>query len=124
MYLISDRTQQSASVVVTGAPFATWADPVDMAFGLEWRSDDTTFKADDLLFTGDTLGYRGSSPIEGEEQVLEGYVEALVPLATGKTGLQYLGLELGLRYSEYDHAGGFPTYKLGGGKRRGCRQFL
>jgi outer membrane receptor protein involved in Fe transport len=114
MYLISDRTQQSASVVVTGAPFATWADPVDMAFGLEWRSDDTTFKADDLLFTGDTLGYRGSSPIEGEEQVVEGYVEALVPLATGKTGLQYLGLELGLRYSEYDHAGGFPTYKLGG----------
>ena len=47
----TEREQILASVVVTGSPLDTWAGPVDMAFGLEWRSDDASFKADDVLFT-------------------------------------------------------------------------
>jgi outer membrane receptor protein involved in Fe transport len=110
----TERIQTLASVVVTGTPLDTWAGPLDMAFGLEWRSDDASFKADDVLFTGDTLGFRGDAPVEGTEKVVEIYTEAIIPLAQNASWADYLGLELGARYSEYDNAGGVWTYKAGG----------
>jgi iron complex outermembrane receptor protein len=110
---LTDRTQKLASVVVTGAPFDIWSGPLDMAFGAEWRSDKGYFKADDVLFTGDTMGFRGSSPVEGTESVYEIYTEALVPIIDGQDSGQYLGLELGIRFSDYRNAGSVWTYKAG-----------
>jgi len=111
---VTERTQKLASVFVTGSPIDTWAGPLDMAVGVEWRSDDTYFKADDALFTGDTLGYGGLSPVNGTEEVFEIYTEAVIPLASNSTWADYLGLEVGARYSEYKRAGGVWTYKAGG----------
>lgn len=88
--------------------------PVDMAFGGEWRSDKANFKADDALFTFDTLGYRGDSPVVGTESVYEIYGEAIVPLAIDQPWARQLSLEIGGRYSSYQHAGGSWTYKAGG----------
>ncbi|MCH7637637.1 MAG: TonB-dependent receptor, partial [Proteobacteria bacterium] len=110
----TERVQKLASVVVTGTPLDIWAGPLDIAFGLEWRSDDASFKADDVLFTGDALGFRGDAPVEGTEKVAEIYTEAIIPLAQDASWADYLGLELGARYSEYDNAGGVWTYKAGG----------
>jgi outer membrane receptor protein involved in Fe transport len=110
----TERVQTLASIVVTGTPLDTWAGPLDMAFGLEWRSDEASFKADDVLFTGDALGFRGDAPVEGTENVVEIYAETIIPLAQDATWADYLGLELGARYSEYDNAGGVWTYKAGG----------
>lgn len=110
----TERTQLLASAVVTGSPLEIWAGPIDMAFGAEWRSDEARFKADDALFTFDTLGYRGDSPVEGTEKVYEFYSEAVVPLASDQPWARELSLELGGRYSVYDHAGGVWTYKAGG----------
>ena len=110
----TERVQKLAAVVVTGAPWDTWAGPLDLAFGLEWRSDEASFKADDVLFTGDTLGFSGQAPVDGTESVVEVYGETVVPLLNGVRFAENLQLELGLRYSEYDLAGGVWTYKLGG----------
>jgi outer membrane receptor protein involved in Fe transport len=110
---LSDRTQTLASMVVTGAPFNIWSGPLDMAFGAEWRSDKGHFKADDVLFTGDTMGFRGFAPIDGKESVFELYSEALVPLIDDADSGNYLGLDLGLRFSDYDNAGSVWTYKAG-----------
>jgi outer membrane receptor protein involved in Fe transport len=110
----TDRIQQLASVVVTGSPFDSWAGPIDTAFGLEWRSDEASYTADEVLFTGDTLGFRGDAPVEGTERVIEIFGEAVIPLLQGASFADYLGLELGARYSEYDLAGGIWTYKVGG----------
>ena len=110
----TERVQKLASIVVTGTPIDTWAGPLDMALGLEWRSDDASFKADDALFTGDLIGFRGASPVEGTEKVVEIYTEAIIPLAQDSTWADYLGLEVGGRYSKYDNAGGVWTYKAGG----------
>jgi outer membrane receptor protein involved in Fe transport len=110
---VTERTQKLASVFVTGSPIDTWAGPLDMAVGVEWRSDDTYFKADDALFTGDALGYSGVSPVDGAEEVFEIYTEAVIPLASNSAWADYLGLEIGARYSEYKHAGGMWTYKAG-----------
>jgi outer membrane receptor protein involved in Fe transport len=110
----TERVQKLASVVVTGTPLDIWAGPLDIAFGLEWRSDDASFKADDLLFTGDALGGIRAAPVEGTENVVEIYTEAIIPLAKNAAWADYLGLEVGGRYSQYDNAGGVWTYKAGG----------
>ncbi|HKX56259.1 MAG TPA: TonB-dependent receptor, partial [Xanthomonadales bacterium] len=107
------RKQSLASVVVTGSPFDIWSGPVNMAFGAEWRQDKASFKADDALFEGDTLGYVGDSPVSGTESVYELYTEALLPLIDDRATGNYLGLELGGRFSEYENAGAVWTYKLG-----------
>ena len=110
----TERDHWLASVFVTGSLFDAWAGPVDVALGAEWRRDEISFNADDALFTGDTLGYGWTAPVEGSESVAEIYAEAIVPLADGRTGARYLGLEAGVRYSDYDIAGGMWTYKAGG----------
>ncbi len=110
----TERTHKLASVVVSGSPIETWAGPVDTALGIEWRSEDTRFDPDEALYTGDALGYFSLDPIGGKTEVLEAYAEAIVPLASDLRWADYLGLEIGVRYSDYEHSGGSWTYKLGG----------
>ena len=110
----TSREQKLISGYVRGAPFDTWAGAVDVAIGAEWRNDSGSFRADESLFTGDALGFGGSAGINGEESVYEFYAEAVVPLATDAGFTEYLGLELGARYSNYDNAGSVSTYKIGG----------
>ena len=107
----SKRTQQLASVFARGPLLDNWAGTIDVATGLEWRRDDGSFRADAGLFTGDTLGYRGDAAVDGIEDVLEVYAEAIIPLLGGG---QRLDLELGGRISEYKNAGTTETYKYGG----------
>lgn len=111
----TERTQKVASVFITGSPVDTWAGSLDVAIGAEWRSDDAFFKTDEGLFLGDTLGYRGSvsAGIDGSEEVTELYAEAVVPLASDRAWADYLGVEVGARYSDYKLAGGLWTYKAG-----------
>jgi outer membrane receptor protein involved in Fe transport len=111
---VTERTQKLASVFVTGSPIDTWAGSLDMAVGVEWRSGETFFKADNALFTGDAIGYNGQSAVNGTDEVFEIYTEAVIPLASDRVWAKYLGLEVGGRYSEHKHAGGVWTYKVGG----------
>lgn len=111
---VTERTQKLAAAVVTGTLFDWYAGPFDVAFGLEWRSDDVSFEADPVLFSGDTLGYRGNAPVDGEESVTELYFEGILPLYEDVGGAGRMELEFGGRYSEYDLAGGVWTYKVGG----------
>lgn len=108
------REQTLASIFVTGPLTDLWAGPVDAAVGMEWRRDQGDFAADEVLFQGDTLGFRGESSISGTEEVWELYGEAVVPLAESTAWFDYVGIELGARYSDYKLAGGHWTYKLGG----------
>jgi outer membrane receptor protein involved in Fe transport len=109
----TERTFWLASAYVSGSPLATWAGPVDVALGAEWRSDDTYFISDDALFTGDALGWGGEAPISGVERIYEFYGEALVPLLSGKAWVENLELELGARYTKTNHSAGYWTYKAG-----------
>jgi outer membrane receptor protein involved in Fe transport len=110
---VTDRTQTLAAAVVTGTLFDWYAGSFDVAVGLEWRSDDVSFEADPILFTGDTLGYRGNAPVDGEESVSELYFEGILPLYEDVGGAGRLEVEFGGRYSSYDNAGGVWTYKFG-----------
>ena len=110
----TSRTQKLVSAFVRGAPLDSWAGPVNMAFGVEWRDDDGSFKADDALSTNDALGYAPSASVNGSESVWEVYTEAAIPLAEGTPWAEYLGLEIGGRYSDYDNAGSVDSFKFGG----------
>lgn len=110
----TSRTQKLVSAFVRGAPFDSWAGPINMAFGVEWRDDDGDFEADDILFTDDTLGYRANASVNGSESVWEIYTEATIPLAEGTAWAEYLGVEVGGRYSDYDNAGNVDSFKFGG----------
>jgi outer membrane receptor protein involved in Fe transport len=110
---LTDRTQTLASAVVSGPVLDIWSGSLDMAFGAEWRSDKGHFKADDVLFTGDSMGFGGTAPVDGKESVYELYTEALVPLIDDRESVHYLGLELGARYSDYKNAGSVWTWKAG-----------
>ncbi|NIV18849.1 MAG: TonB-dependent receptor [Woeseiaceae bacterium] len=110
---LTKREQVLASAFVRGEIFETWAGTVDAAFGVEWRKDDGSFQADDFLFTGDAMGVNYASTVSGEESVYEAFAEFLVPLAEDAAFAQYLGLEVGGRYSKYDNAGGVETWKVG-----------
>jgi len=107
------RTQVLASIVATGPLFDLWAGSLDVAVGAEWRRDKGSYKADDQLFTGDTMSFSGRSAVDGTEEVYELYAEAALPLFDSSTSGQYLGLEAGVRYSDYDNAGSVWTWKAG-----------
>ena len=109
----TSRTQALVSGFVRGPLLEAWAGPVNAAFGLEWRSDDGDFHADEALFEGDATGYDADSSVVGEESVIEAYAEAEVPLVENARFARRLSLELGARYSEYDKAGSTNAFKAG-----------
>lgn len=109
----TERTHKMANIVVSGEPVSTWAGPVGIAAGLEWRGDESVFLTDEVLFTGDILGFNAMSPGGGRDSVTEIYSEAVVPLLSNSAAAEYLGIELGVRYSDYKYAGGVWSYKAG-----------
>ncbi len=108
-----NREQSLISGFIRGSAFALPAGDVDIALGLEWREDSGDLKADEALFTGDTLGYRADSNVVGKESVVEVYAESIIPLLRDVPLARHLDLELGGRLSEYDNAGKLDTWKLG-----------
>jgi outer membrane receptor protein involved in Fe transport len=110
-----DRTDTLASLIVTGSPIELWAGPLDLAFGAEWRSQEVHRLPDQGVDTADLWGWYPFTPARGRDEVFELYTEALVPLARERSWADYLGIEIGARYSDYEFAGGAWTYKAGVG---------
>ncbi len=111
---VTEQSQELASVFVSGPAGVTWAGPLDIALGVEWRRDETDFRPDEVLWTGEALSTPPGTPVSGANEVYEFYAEAVVPLLGDRPWADYLGLELGGRYSDYNHAGDLRTYKAGG----------
>ena len=110
---VTEREQQLISAFVRGPLFGVPAGRVESAFGVEWRTDDGSFSADEALFSGDALGFSGSASVDGSEEVFEVYAEALVPVLADTAAVGEFGLELGFRRSFYDNAGSVNTHKVG-----------
>jgi len=64
---------------VQGEPFSTWAGPVSLAGGVEYRTDKVDGTADPI---SQNLGFfvNNAANINGKVNVGEGYVESVVPL--------------------------------------------
>jgi len=106
----TDTTGAIASL--TGSLFDMPAGPLQFAAGVEYRRNVAKFSPDEFLASGDVVGFNAQQPVAGSTAATEGFVELSVPLLSEKPFANYLGLDLGYRYSDYNLAGGVDTYKM------------
>jgi len=83
-----------------------WAEyPIGIAAGLEYRRSAASTQYD-AAWLADSISARNSS---GSFSIQELYAESIIPLVSGRSGVENLSLELGYRHSEFSNAGGFDT---------------
>lgn len=100
----STFTQHVVAGNINGSPFDTWAGPVQVAFGAEYRVNRTNSVADPI---SRNLGFyvANAQDIQGQAKITEGYVEAVVPLARDMAFARSLELNGALRRTHYDVSG-------------------
>ena len=91
---------------VVGELGALAAGPVGVAFGYEFREEKGGFSPDAFIAAGLSSG-NAASPVSGEYEVDEWYVELAVPIIEG------LDLSLASRYSDYSSFGDTTNSKVG-----------
>ncbi len=88
--------------------------PIGIVLGAEYREInakvDTPTIVEQQLFEGFALDTPFSLNNSTKTKAIFG--EALVPLASGKPGIDFLELELGWRFAEHSQTGGDHTYKV------------
>lgn len=110
---VDQVTEQKAfGASLQGEPFSTWAGPVSIAFGTEYRRDTLNVKVDggslvEAYYLGNT------QPSTGAADVWEGFAEILVPLASETPFFQSLDFNGAVRYADYSTVGGVTTWKAG-----------
>ena len=110
-------TETFLTATVQGAPVHLPHGDLELAFGAEYRR--FRFKnifPNDNLQTGDSLLFgNGISPTSGTISVSEVYAETRIPLLSDFKWANYLGLDLGVRASDYNILDDVVwTWKLGG----------
>jgi len=130
----SPQTQNVASFNVTGEPFSSWAGPIAIATGLEYRKEEYSvhgdpygngarpespntpeYPADPLLTNpiGNHWFAGNFHYAKGEYDVKEGYLELNVPVLDSDT-LGEANINVAARRTDYSTAGEVDTWKLGG----------
>lgn len=107
-----DIDQHIVAASLRGDLFSTWAGPVGVAVGAEYRSQSLDTTSDPISAV---QGYRGGGtvPYSGNVNVKEAFVEALVPLAVDESWAKDLSLNLAGRVTDYSTSGTVTTWKIG-----------
>lgn len=105
-------TQDVVSGQISGEPVSTWAGPVSVVVGAEYRKETYNATADAIsqgngFFTGN---YKAS---DGEISVKEAFGEIVVPLLNDKPFVKDLSFNGAVRYTDYKLSGGVATWKAG-----------
>lgn len=111
-HLDQEVKQSVLTAGITGEPFDSWAGPVSIATGVEWRKEEVKGTPDALsLQSAYTAGnFKGTN---GEYTVTEGYVETVVPMATNASWAGALDLNAAARFTKYSTSGDVTTWKAG-----------
>lgn len=104
--------QHVVAANLQGDVFHTWAGPVPLAVGAEYRQNEVDTTADPISATSGFYVFN-SSIVGGEVKVKEGYLETTVPLAKGMPALQSLDLNGAVRLTNYNTSGSVTTWKYG-----------
>ena len=105
---------------VRGTPFATWAGPVALAAGAEYRRDSADGTSDAISQRLNANGSVGGwilgnqLPEHGVIKVFETYAEAQAPLASQARFARELSINGALRRTHYSLSGTVYTWKIGG----------
>jgi outer membrane receptor protein involved in Fe transport len=105
-------TQQIGSANLRGEPFSTWAGPVSVAVGVEGRAERISSTVDAVSAVSGW--YTGNyQPTNGSNNVVEGYMETLVPLARNLPFAHSLDFNGAVRETSYKFSGLVTTWKAG-----------
>lgn len=103
--------QDGVAGTLRGEPFSTWAGPVSIATGVEYRREKADGTAHPLgLVNGFANG--NYKPIEGSMDVTEGFLEVVVPLIKD-TLFKSLDFNGAIRGTNYSSSGFVTTWKAG-----------
>ncbi|MET0290974.1 MAG: TonB-dependent receptor, partial [Steroidobacteraceae bacterium] len=122
--------QSSAAANLSGELGATWAGPIAVGTGIEWRKLEGAVGSDPISNTAPNYtGIRGLPgaypgriggwltsnvlPTSGEYDVKEGFVETLIPLARDMSFARELDLNAAFRRTDYSQSGTVNTWKVG-----------
>ncbi len=97
---------------ISGELFKTWAGPVTVAAGGEYRKQSDLQVVDDLS-KARAFNFSNPQPYEGKMSVKEVYGEILIPLAKDMPFARSLDFNGAVRYTDYSISGGIPTWKAG-----------
>ncbi|MDM3869748.1 TonB-dependent receptor [Porticoccus sp. W117] len=114
--------QENILAVMSGTTtdlFELPAGPVGFALGYEWRRESSQFTPSGFSALGVTSSTQDSQggatlPSNGEYDVSEFFVEAQLPLLTGKRFAERLELRTAYRASDYEPYGDTDAWTLGG----------
>lgn len=111
--LVSRFRQHSVAANLDGEPFSTWAGPVSIAAGVEYRRQELD-TAVDALSAAQAFFVGNPPPIHPPAlEVKEGYLETIVPLLSDLPFVNALELNGAVRFTDYSTSGGVTTWKLG-----------
>jgi len=122
--------QDNVAASISGEPFSSWAGPISIGAGVEWRelkgltsSDEishSTMDFTDVRGVPSSLltrvgGWSTTNLLEtsGSYTVKEGFIETLVPLASDKAWARSLDLNAAARITDYSQSGTVETWKIG-----------
>lgn len=105
-----DETAMQANI--HGKPFSTWAGPVSLASGFEYRREALEQGVDPLSQAG-AFAIGNPRATSGSFDVKEIYGETVVPLAQGVTLIKNLDLNAAARFTNYSTSGSVWTWKVG-----------
>jgi outer membrane receptor protein involved in Fe transport len=106
-------TQFAAGAGFSGEPFSTWAGPVSVAGGVEYRRE-TANQTVDAIQLAKRFAYSNQVPLSGQVTVKEAYLETVIPLAKDFVLAKTLEVNGAVRVTNYSSSGTVTTWKIGG----------
>jgi iron complex outermembrane receptor protein len=104
-------SQKVAAVSLAGEPISTWAGPVSIVVGGEYRKE-AARQTTDALSQANAFALGNPKPLSGDINVKELFAETVVPLATNQR-LGTFDLNGAIRYTDYSTSGAVTTWKVG-----------
>jgi len=114
----TDLTQDQVELNFQGGLTDLPAGELRFALGAAYRENDFAYRPDPAFATTNTtsltIGLFDVSPTSGSTDVKEIYGEVLAPILSDQPFFQDLSINAGIRYSDYNTAGGVTTWKING----------
>ncbi len=97
---------------IDGPLFAAPGGDVQLALGVEYRSQSINDQPDQNSLRGNLLGLTAATPTVGSDNVKEGFGEIFIPLLADVPGFYRFNLNGSARYTDYASYGSDVTYKV------------
>lgn len=103
--------QWTASAAMNGQPFSTWAGPVAIAMGVDYRRDAIEQTADPLQYAR-AYALSNRQPLNAAQWSIEGFGEINIPLIAGGI-VKSFDINAAARWTDYSTSGQVVTWKFG-----------